>query len=240
VQQDKQREMAFFDHLAQTQEYNVFTEAANTKICDTLQKLLLLKEGSHVVDLGCGSGVFTQLLSQRGIQCMGLDLSAHLLLLGKRQAPHLHFLQADVEALPFEDNSIDNILLSCLIHHLPSPMLSIKEVYRVLKPKGRFVAFDPNRMNPFMYLYRDRSSPFYSSKGVTPNERPVLPGQMKSLFQNVGFDVKLAYVDGLSFRYVASSAKGLLPIYNFFDKVFFKPSWLRYFRAFVFTYGVKP
>ena len=37
-----------------------------------------------------------------------------------------------------------------------------------------FVAFDPNRMNPFMYLYRDRSSPLYSPVGVTPNQRPVL------------------------------------------------------------------
>ena len=44
----------------------------------------------------------------------------------------------------------------------------------MLRPGGRFVAFDPNRMNPFMWLYRDRSSPFYSPVGVTQNERPVL------------------------------------------------------------------
>ncbi len=44
----------------------------------------------------------------------------------------------------------------------------------MLRPGGRFVAFDPNRMNPFMWLYRDRASPFYSSVGVTENERPVL------------------------------------------------------------------
>ena len=44
----------------------------------------------------------------------------------------------------------------------------------MLRPGGRFVAFDPNRMNPFMCLYRDRSSPFYSPVGVTENERPVL------------------------------------------------------------------
>ena len=45
----------------------------------------------------------------------------------------------------------------------------------MLKPNGgRFVAFDPNRMNPFMWLYRDRASPFYSSVGVTENDCAVL------------------------------------------------------------------
>ena len=125
--------------------------------------------------------------------------------------------------------------------HLPSPQACIQEIFRVLKPQGRFVAFDPNRLNPFMYFYRDRSSPFYSPKGVTPNERPELPNQMIQWFRRGGFaETKLAYLDGLSFRYVASdSAKGLLPIYNFFDKYAFKLPWLKFFRAFVFTYGIK-
>ena len=76
--------------------------------------------------------------------------------------------------LPFATASFDGILLSGIVHHLPDPKRCAAEVFRVLRPGGRFVAFDPNRMNPFMWLYRDRSSPFYSSVGVTENERPVL------------------------------------------------------------------
>jgi hypothetical protein len=48
-------------------------------------------------------------------------------------------------------------------------------------------AFDPNRMNPFMWLYRDRSSPFYSSIGVTENERLVLGWQVREIFRKRRF-----------------------------------------------------
>ena len=74
----------------------------------------------------------------------------------------------------------------------------------MLRTDGRFVAFDPNRMNPFMWLYRDRSSPFYSAVGVTENERPVLAGQIAGVFKGAGFTVGTEYLSGLSYRYVAS------------------------------------
>lgn len=239
--QDKQKERDFFDNLAMDQSYNVFTDAANQKIIDTVEALLGLSGNATVVDFGCGSGVFSQLLHQRGYQCIGLDLSEKLLQGAKSQHPMLEFLQGDVEALPFQDNSLDAIVLSCLLHHLPDPKRCIEEVFRVLKPQGKAVAFDPNRLNPFMYLYRDRSSPFYSSKGVTENERPVVPHRLRALFKQTGFESQSVFVDGLSYRYVASDkAKGILPIYNFIDKFFFKPAFMRPLRSFVFTYAMKP
>lgn len=238
--QNKQKEIEFFNELAEDQEYNVFTDLANQKIIDTVITLLGLTPGTQVLDFGCGSGVFTTLLEKRGYQCVGLDLSQKLLIRGKKESSHINFLQADVETLPFADESIDAIMLSCLIHHLPSPAQCIQEVHRVLKPNGRFVAFDPNRLNPFMYLYRDKSSPFYSSHGVTENERPILPHKVRNAFQVAGLDTHSLYVDGLSYRYVASdTAKSILPIYNFIDSYFFKPFWMKIFRAFVFTYGTK-
>ena len=241
MQQDKQKEKDFFDKLAEVESYNVFTDSANQKIIQTVEHLLNVKSGDQIIDFGCGSGVFTGLLQAKGYRCIGIDLSEKLLKRGKQQIPQIDFLQADVELLPFLDNSVDAIMLSCLLHHLPDPSRCIQEVFRVLKPNGRVVAFDPNRLNPFMYLYRDRSSPFYSSEGVTENERPVLPWHLKKLFKTVGFQTQTQFVDGLSYRYVASStAKGILPIYNFIDKLFFKPFWMKPFRAFVFTHAVKP
>ncbi|MCS5712140.1 methyltransferase domain-containing protein [Candidatus Berkiella aquae] len=241
MQQDKQKEVAFFDNLASSQEYNVFTDEANNKIIHTLETLLALEPGARLLDLGCGSGIFTQLLQARGYHCVGLDLSQKLLGLGKQQTPAIDYVQADVEALPFASESVDYVILSCLVHHLPNPKRCAEEVFRVLKPNGKYVAFDPNRLNPFMYLYRDRSSPFYSSKGVTENERPVLPKQVQSVFTQAGLEAASHFVDGLAFRYVASgAARGILPIYNFFDRTFFRAQWLSLFRAFVFTYGIKP
>jgi len=96
-------------------------------------------------------------------------------------------------------------------------------------------------MNPFMYLYRDRSSPFYSSVGVTENERPVLARRVAAVFRSVGFDVGTDYLSGLSYRYVASSRlRWILPVYNALDRWLFAPNFMRPLRSFVLTYGRKP
>lgn len=240
VLQNKLKEIEFFNHLACEQEYNVFTDSANEKIINTVETLLKLPKGAQLFDLGCGSGVFSQLLRQRGHFVVGLDLSRQLLQRAKSQHPQTNYICADVEALPLASDSVDYLMFSCLLHHLPQRQQCLQEALRVLKKGGRFVAFDPNRLNPFMYLYRDKSSPFYNSQGVTENERPILPYQVRRECQEVGLIANSLFLDGLSYRYVASStAKGLLPIYNFLDKYCFKPFWMKPFRAFVFTYGYK-
>ena len=85
------------------------------------------------------------------------------------------------------------------------------------------MAFDPNRLNPFMYLYRDRSSPFYSNVGVTEKERPVLAHRVADdVFKAAGFTVGTDYLSGLSYRYVASKRVSVfLPIYDAIDRIVF-------------------
>jgi len=161
--QDKGKEIAFFDAHADSDEYDVFTPSANERLVAAFVQLSNLPRGARVADLGCGSGVFTELLRRQGYQSVGLDISPKLVALGRHKFPGLELIEGDAENLPFESASLDGVLLSGLVHHFPDPRRLASEVNRVLKPGGRFVAFDPNRMNPFMWLYRDRTSPFYSS-----------------------------------------------------------------------------
>jgi ubiquinone/menaquinone biosynthesis C-methylase UbiE len=239
--QDKQKEIAFFDSHAAASAYDVFTPETNDRLISTCMRLVGLEQGARIADLGCGSGVFTNLLRHQGYNPVGLDLSPKLISLGRANYPNVEFLEGDVESLPFPDCSLDGVLLSGLVHHLPNPSRCATEVFRVLKSNGSFVAFDPNRMNPFMYLYRDHSSPFYSSVGVTENERPILAYQIASVFRQAGFNVGTDYLSGLSYRYLASSRlRWVLPVYNALDRTLFAPSIMKPFRSFVLTYGKKP
>ena len=239
--QDKQKEIAFFDGHAAADSYDVFTPETNVRLISTCMRLAGLKPGARVADLGCGSGVFTDLLSKQGYQAIGLDISPKLIELGRRKYPGIEFLEGDAENLPFADASFDGVLLGGLVHHFPDPSRCAAEVYRVLRPGGRFVAFDPNRMNPFMWLYRDHASPFYSSIGVTANERPVLAKEAAATFRAAGFSVETEYLSRLRYRYVASArVRWLLPIYNAIDSMLFAPGFMRPFRSFVLTIGVKP
>jgi ubiquinone/menaquinone biosynthesis C-methylase UbiE len=239
-QQDKQAEIAFFDAHAAADDYDVFTPQASDRLIEAFVGLSGLATGARLADLGCGSGAFAHRLKAAGYDCIGLDISAKLVELARRKYPDIDFLEGDVERLPFPDASLDGILLSGVVHHLPDPSRCAAEVFRVLRPGARFVAFDPNRMNPFMWLYRDRSSPFYSPVGVTENERPVLAGAVASVFRRAGFQVSSHFLSGLSYRYVASSrVRLLLPIYNWIDAAVFGLAFMRPLRSFVLTVGEK-
>jgi ubiquinone/menaquinone biosynthesis C-methylase UbiE len=239
--QDKQKEIDFFDGHAAADAYDVFTLESNGRLIETCVRAAKLKRGARIADLGCGSGVFTDLLHRRGYDPVGVDISPKLVALGRTKFPDLEFVEGDVEHLPLPSASFDGVLLSGLVHHFPDPSRCAAEVFRILKPGGSFVAFDPNRMNPFMWLYRDRSSPFYSSVGVTENERPVLAHKIAAVFRQSGFNVGTEYLSDLSYRYLASpKLRWLLPIYNAVDSVVFAPNFMKPLRSFVLTYGEKP
>jgi SAM-dependent methyltransferase len=239
--QDKSKEIAFFDAHAASDDYDVFTPEANARLIAAFARLSGLPRGARVADLGCGSGIFTELLRRAGYHAVGLDISPKLVALGMSKYPGLVLIEGDAENLPFESESLDGVLLSGLVHHFPDPRRLAAEVARVLKPGGRFVAFDPNRMNPFMWLYRDRSSPFYSPIGVTENERPILAWQVAKIFRDAGFRAQTDYLGGLAYRYVASQrTRMLLPIYNFIDNAVFNLAIMKPFRPFVLTSGEKP
>lgn len=238
--QDKAKEIAFFDRHAEADEYDVFTPRSSERLIEAFGRLTGLGKGARVADLGCGSGAFTNLLRQAGYDTVGVDISPKLIEVGHAKYPGLDLRVGDVEQLSFAPESFDGVMLSGIVHHLPDPGRCAAEVARVLRRRGRFMAFDPNRANPFMYLYRDRSSPFYSSVGVTENERPVIARDTAEAFRRAGLTANSDFLSGLSYRYVASGAmRVLLPIYNAVDRIAFAPAFMRPFRAFVLTYGEK-
>src|SRR6516165_3444223 len=234
MMQDKQKEIEFFDRHAASEAYDVFTPDSNARLVEAFVQLTGARPGARVADLGCGSGAFTALLRDAGYRVVGIDISPKLIAVGRQKHPGLELVEGDVENLPFESDSLDAVLLSGLVHHFPDPRQCAAEVFRALKASGRFMAFDPNRMNPFMWLYRDHASPFYSSVGVTENERPILAWRVAQMFRDQNFCVRTDYLAGLAYRYVASRrTRALLPIYNFIDNTVFNIGIMRPFRPFV-------
>jgi ubiquinone/menaquinone biosynthesis C-methylase UbiE len=241
LSQNKSSEIAFFDSHGASNAYDVFSPATNERLMDIVVRLSGLPKGARIADLGCGSGVFSNVLRRRGYDCVGVDLSPTLIRIAREKFSGIEFIEGDIEHLPFPDASFDGVLLGGVLHHFTERSRCAAEVMRILRPGGKFVAFDPNRMNPFMYLYRDRSSPLYSSVGVTENERPVLAGEIAATFRAAGFHVGTEFQSGMKYRYIASGAvRWLLPAYNFVDGVLFSPDFMKRFRSFVFTFGEKP
>ena len=129
--QNKQKEIAFFDAHAASDEYDVFTPEASARLVSAFVRLSGLSRGARVADLGCGSGVFTDLLQRAGYSSIGLDISPMLVALGRGKHPGVELIEGDAENLPFANESFDGVLLSGLVHHFPDPRRLAAEVRRV-------------------------------------------------------------------------------------------------------------
>ena len=49
----------------------------------------------------------------------------------------------DIQGLPFKDESVDAIICKAVLEHVPEPQEAVKEMYRVLKKKGKIFAYVP-------------------------------------------------------------------------------------------------
>ena len=223
--QDKQKEIAFFDAHAASDEYDVFTPEASARLIRAFVRLSGLPRGARVADLGCGSGVFTELLRRAGYSGVGLDISPKLVALGRSKYPGLELIEGDVENLPFGNGSFDGVLLSGLVHHFPDPRGCAAEVFRVLQARRPFRRLRSEPHEPVhVALSRSRRRRSTVRSGVTENERPILASRgRRTSSATPGFRVQTDYLAGLAYRYVASPAtRMLLPIYNFIDGTLFE------------------
>ncbi|MCR8922397.1 malonyl-ACP O-methyltransferase BioC [Dasania sp. GY-MA-18] len=97
----------------------------------------------RVLDLGCGTGYFLPKLQQQLApqQLVAFDLAEGMLQFarGHRDLESTIFLCGDAEAMPLADNSVDIIFSSLAIQWCEAPQDLFAEIFRVLKPGGRFV-----------------------------------------------------------------------------------------------------
>jgi SAM-dependent methyltransferase len=89
-----------------------------------------------IVELGGGSGNFRDYFRAQ------TAVRGRLITTDVVATPHVD-LAADAMALPFEDASIDNLLMQDVLHHLPYPLRFFREAQRVLRPGGRIVMMEP-------------------------------------------------------------------------------------------------
>ena len=112
-------------------------------------ELLDLQPGHLVLDVGSGNGFAQQTLSEwSGATIVPTDCPAAGLCLF--QSPRR--VQADGHRLPFRDQSFHRVYMLHAIGHVERPSGVLREICRVLKPRGRAVLVTPNRW--FIYAHR--------------------------------------------------------------------------------------
>ena len=99
-----------------------------------------------ILDVGCGTGIMSLLLSDLGYQVNGVDISRVMLKKARMNAEESNFLipliQGDAENLPFHNEQFDVIINRHLIWTLTSPKIALQDWYRVFKKGGRIIVID--------------------------------------------------------------------------------------------------
>lgn len=107
-----------------------------------LLKSARVSEGDDVLDIGCGTGVFTrEALKAVGStgSVTGADMSESMLTVAREISPTAQFERCNVMNLPFKDASFDAAVASFVLMFVPDQAAGLREMARVLRPNGRLV-----------------------------------------------------------------------------------------------------
>lgn len=151
-------------------------------------ELMEARADDHILEIGFGNGrLISKLLPhiKQGKIC-GVDISEQMVnLTAKRNKEEvmdgkLEVDQASITDIPYPANYFDKVFTCNTIYFWPHPSEDIKEVKRVLKPKGQFFC-----------VFRDKKLMESKGSAVTDNrevfQNLYQPGEVKQLFQQGGF-----------------------------------------------------
>lgn len=124
-------------------------------------------EGARVLDLACGSGLYSSAWAERGARVTGIDFDHGLLVAGRERlrrggaGPRSpEWTSGDAGRLPFRAGRFDLVFCNSLLEHVPAWEAVVRESARVLRPGGVFVMYTTNRACPLQAEVN--GFPFYS------------------------------------------------------------------------------
>ncbi len=98
-----------------------------------------LSRDSLVLDIGCGTGNNTLLVSRvTQARIVGIDLSSGMLRGARKKAPEIHFAHALANHLPFGSLTFNLVFMTEVLHHLADVPQVISETFRALRTSGEF------------------------------------------------------------------------------------------------------
>ena len=136
---------------------------------------LEISAGDTVLDLAAGTGTSTAAIAAAGARALAADFSIGMMTEGRSRQPHLPFVGADAQQLPFADGVFDAAVISFGVRNVQDPRRGLAEMVRVVRPGGAVVVCEfstpTNRVFRGVYQkYLMRALPAVAGRLATQSE----------------------------------------------------------------------
>jgi SAM-dependent methyltransferase len=120
---------------------------------------------ARILDLGCGTGISTRQVAEKGGVVIGCDVDEQMINEAKQSNDGLEYLVAKAENLPFGDEEFDAVTTFSAFHWFANEK-ALSEIKRVLKLRGTFYVVNKNDTGDFKKGYKE------IIKGVLQHDLP--------------------------------------------------------------------
>ncbi len=140
-----------------------FTTPIGKLVRDTegrlINELLDVKPGEHILDAGCGTGVFTLDFLAGGANVIGLDISRHMLESALKSTGDYPFsaIQGNMLHLPFRESYFDKSVSITALEFIEDAETTVNELFRVTRPGGLVVVATLNSLSPWAARRREKT-----------------------------------------------------------------------------------
>lgn len=147
-----------------------------------------LRQGSSILDAGCGDGYGSYKLHQSGYQVTGVDISGEMIRRARQRTEQtaISFRQGDITRLPISKNSQDAVMAINVIEWTEAPVKALKELGRMLKKDGFL----------FAGILGPTAGPRMNSYPRLHGEQAICNTIMPWEFQQLARENNFIYVDG--------------------------------------------
>lgn len=129
--------------------------------------------GKKTLEIGCGRGGFSRYLLEQGADLVAADFSDSAVAISSQllqQFPQCQPIVADIQNIPYPDNTFDVVISLETLEHVPDPDQGLKELVRVTRPGGKVIITTPNY---FGLLGLQRKYREVSGKGFSEGGQPI-------------------------------------------------------------------
>jgi SAM-dependent methyltransferase len=136
-------------------------------------------KGSRWLDIGCGTGAFSQLIAQHCApkSLSGIDPSPQQIAFARAKLPQADLRVADSMALPFEDGGFDVVASALVLHFIPDRSKAFAEMKRVARRGGTIAAYTWERSATEDFAPYARMLRGFKAISVEPTRSPTVPEQ---------------------------------------------------------------